>query len=334
MIILAIESSCDETAVSIVENKIEVLAAVVSSQIDTHAKYGGVVPEIASRMHIENITIVLNEALTKANLSMEDIDAIAVTQGPGLVGCLHVGVQAAKTLAWYYQKPLIPVHHLAGHIYANALVDNIEYPLLALVVSGGHTELVYLAKEYDFKIIGVTQDDAIGEAYDKVARVLGLPYPGGVAIDNLAKDGKENYRLPEVKTDDQLNFSFSGIKSAVLQLKAREERNGRDLIIADVAYAFQHNVIEQLIKRVKLAVELYQPRHVVLAGGVAANSYLRLRMNEEFKDRIDLKLTIPPLYCCTDNATMIAIAADIAYHKGITADLTLGADPGLETCSL
>ncbi len=334
MIILAIESSCDETAVSIVRNKTDVLAAVVSSQIDTHAKYGGVVPEIASRMHIENITIVLNEALSKANLSMEDIDAIAVTQGPGLIGCLHVGVQAAKTLAWYYQKPLIPVHHLAGHIYANALVDNIEYPLLALVVSGGHTELIYLKEEYDFKIIGATQDDAIGEAYDKVARVLGLPYPGGVAIDKLAKDGKENYRLPEVKTDDPLNFSFSGIKSAVLQLKSREERNNRELVIADVAYAFQHNVIEQLIKRVKLAVELYQPKHVVLAGGVAANSYLRQRMNEEFKDRDDLKLTIPPLYCCTDNATMIAIAAEIAYRKGITSDLTLGADPGLELCSL
>ena len=334
MIILAIESSCDETAVSIVKNKTQVLAAVVSSQIDTHAKYGGVVPEIASRMHIENITIVLNEALNKANLTMEEIDAIAVTQGPGLIGCLHVGVQAAKTLAWYYEKPLIPVHHLAGHIYANALVDDIKYPLLALVVSGGHTELIYLKEEYDFQIIGVTQDDAIGEAYDKVARVLGLPYPGGVAIDKLAKDGKENYRLPEVKTDDPLNFSFSGIKSAVLQLKAREERNNRELVIADVAYAFQHNVIEQLIKRVKLAVERYQPKHVVLAGGVAANSFLRQRMNEEFKDREDLKLTIPPLYCCTDNATMIAIAAEIAYRKGIQADLMLGADPGLELCAM
>ena len=334
MIILAIESSCDETAVSIVKNKTEVLAAIVSSQIDTHAKYGGVVPEIASRMHIENITIVLKEALAQANLNMKNIDAIAVTQGPGLIGCLHVGVQAAKTLAWYYDKPLIPVHHLAGHIYANALVDDIEYPLLALVVSGGHTELVYLKHEYDFKIIGVTQDDAIGEAYDKVARVLGLPYPGGVAIDELFKEGKENYRLPEVKTNDPLNFSFSGIKSAVLQLKEREERNNRELIIADVAYAFQYAVIEQLIKRVKIAVDQYKPKHVVLAGGVAANSYLRKRMNEEFNQHEDIKLTIPPLYCCTDNATMIAIAADIAYRKGISADLTLGADPGLDICSL
>jgi len=332
MIILAIESSCDETAVAIVRDKTDVLSTVVSSQIDVHSKYGGVVPEIASRMHIENITVVLEEALKRANISIQAVDAIAVTQGPGLVGCLHVGVQAAKTLAWYYQKPLIPVHHLAGHIYANALVDEIEYPLLALVVSGGHTELVYLSKEYDFKVLGSTQDDAIGEAFDKVARVVGLPYPGGVAIDKLSKEGKPRYKLPTVKTDNPLDFSFSGIKSAVLQLRDRENKAGRELVIPDLAYAFQHNVIEQLISKVKLAIDLYHPKHVVLAGGVAANSYLRQRMKEEFINRDDIKLTIPPLSCCTDNATMIAIAGNIAYMHGITADLSIGADPGMDIC--
>ncbi|MEA5017683.1 MAG: tRNA (adenosine(37)-N6)-threonylcarbamoyltransferase complex transferase subunit TsaD [Erysipelotrichaceae bacterium] len=332
MIILAIESSCDETAVSIVKDKTEILAAIVSSQVDTHAQYGGVVPEIASRMHIENIAIVLNEALTKANITITDIDAIAITQGPGLIGCLHVGMQAAKSLAWYYQLPLIPVHHLAGHIYANALVDTIEYPLLALVVSGGHTELVYLKSEYEFEIIGNTQDDAIGEAYDKVARVLGLPYPGGVAIDRLAKTGTAHYQLPQVKTENELDFSFSGIKSAVLQLIAREKKAECELVVEDVAYAFQHNVIEQLIAKVKKAVERYKPRHVVLAGGVAANSYLRARISEEFSDRSDIKLTIPPLSCCTDNATMIAVAGYIAYHKGIRANLDLSVDAGLDIC--
>ncbi|MDD2592038.1 MAG: tRNA (adenosine(37)-N6)-threonylcarbamoyltransferase complex transferase subunit TsaD [Erysipelotrichaceae bacterium] len=334
MIILAIESSCDETAVSILKDKTAILSAIVSSQIDTHAKFGGVVPEIASRMHIENIAIVLQEALTKADLDIENVDAFAVTQGPGLIGCLHVGVLAAKTLAWYYQKPLIPVHHLAGHIYANALIDELEYPLLALVVSGGHTELILLKQEYDFMIVGSTQDDAVGEAYDKVARVLGLPYPGGVAIDKLAQIGKRNYQLPTVKTQGELDFSFSGIKSAVLQLIAREKRANRELIIEDIAYAFQHNAVEQLIDRVKKAVDTYQPKHIVLAGGVAANSYLRKRMNEEYKNHEDLKLTIPSLAYCTDNATMIAVAGYIAYQHGHRADLSLPADSSLEICSM
>ncbi|MPN00332.1 tRNA N6-adenosine threonylcarbamoyltransferase [bioreactor metagenome] len=281
-------------------------------------------------MHIENITLVLTEALQKAGKSMSEIDAIAVTQGPGLIGCLHVGVQAAKTLAWYFHKPLIPVHHLAGHIYANALVDEIHYPLLALVVSGGHTELVYLKEEYHFQILGSTQDDAVGEAYDKAARVIGLPYPGGVAIDRLAKTGNIHYRLPNVRTEHPLDFSFSGIKSAVLQLKDREAKAGNELAVADVAYAFQHNVVDQLISKVKAAVEIYHPAHVVLAGGVAANSYLRQRMADEFGNQKNIRLTIPPMYCCTDNATMIAVAGFIAYRHGHLADLTLGADPGLE----
>ena len=191
--ILAIESSCDETATAIVQNDTEVLANVVATQIDVHKRYGGVVPEVASRIHVENISVVIQEALVQANLTMEDIDAIAVTKGPGLIGSLHVGIQAAKTLAWAFHKPLIPVHHIAGHIYANALVKKLEFPLLALVVSGGHTELVLMKDEWSFEVLGTTQDDAIGEAFDKVGRVLRLPYPGGVYIDRLASKGKPIY---------------------------------------------------------------------------------------------------------------------------------------------
>ena len=218
MRICAIETSCDETAVAIIEDGQTVLSNIVSSQINTHAAFGGVIPEVASRIHIENISIVLEEAIKVANLTIEEIDAFAITQGPGLIGSLHVGLIAAKTLAWYYDKPLIPIHHITGHIYANQFVDDLQYPLLALVVSGGHTELVLLEEEFKFEILGSTQDDAIGEAYDKVARVMGLPYPGGPHIDQLAKLGKKNYKLPKVKTQNPLDFSFSGLKSAVLQL--------------------------------------------------------------------------------------------------------------------
>ena len=328
--ILAIESSCDETAAAIVKNGKEIVSSIVSSQIDVHARYGGVVPEIASRMHIENISPVLLNAFKDTGLSMDDIDAVAVTYGPGLVGCLHVGVQAAKTIAWYYDKPLVPVHHLAGHIYANAFVDELQYPLLALVVSGGNSELVLLKEEFDFEILGSTQDDAVGEAYDKVARVVGLPYPGGVAIDKLSKEGKAHYSLPKVKTNEPFDFSFSGLKSSVLQLKQREEKAGRELDYADLAYAFQHTVVDQLIDRTKKAYEEYHPKHLVLAGGVAANSLLRQRMNEEFGNIEGVKVTLPPMSCCTDNAAMIGVIGTIAYQHGVRGDLYLGADPGLE----
>ena len=328
--ILAIESSCDETACAIVKNGREVVSSVVSSQIDVHSRFGGVVPEIASRMHIENISPVLLNCLKEANMSVEDVDAIAVTYGPGLVGCLHVGVQAAKSLAWYYNKPLVPVHHLAGHIYANALVDELQYPLLALVVSGGNSELVLLKEEFDFEILGSTQDDAVGEAYDKVARVVGMPYPGGVAIDKMSKLGKEHYKLPKVHTEEELDFSFSGLKSSVLQLQAREQKAGRELNKEDLAYAFQHTVVDQLMDRVKKAYELYHPKHVVLAGGVAANSLLRQRMTEEFGNREDVKVTLPPMSCCTDNAAMIGVIGTIAYNHGVRGELNLSCDPSLD----
>ncbi len=330
MRICAIESSCDETAVAIIDDGKTVLSNVVSSQINVHSKFGGVIPEVASRLHIENISVVLEEALQKANVTLASVDAIAVTQGPGLVGSLHVGLLAAKTLAWSTGKPLIPIHHIAGHIYANAFVDEIEYPLLALVVSGGHTELVYLKSEWDFEILGSTQDDAVGEAYDKVARVLHLPYPGGPAIDKLAKLGHAQYTFPKVKTEEPLNFSFSGLKSSVLQLVQREAKTNTPINEENLAYAFQEAVLGELIRKTKLALESREIKHLVLAGGVAANSRLRILVNDLKKDYPKLKITIPPLWCCTDNAAMIGAAGAVAYRHGIRGKLDISADPGLE----
>ena len=238
--ILAIESSCDETAVAIIKNAKEIVANVVATQIDVHKDFGGVIPEVASRIHVENISMVIEEALKKANMDVADMDAIAVTQGPGLVGSLHVGVQAAKTLAWAYDKPLVPVHHIAGHIYANQLITELAFPLLALVVSGGHTELVYMKDEWSFEILGTTQDDAIGEAGDKVGRVLGLPYPGGVYVDKIAKDGKAIYTLAKPKTENELDFSFSGLKSSVLQFIDRCKRKNETFLPEDLAASSSH----------------------------------------------------------------------------------------------
>lgn len=327
MKICAIETSCDETAVAIIENGKTVLSNIVSSQIDTHAAFGGVIPEVASRIHIENISVVLEEAIKTANLTIDDIDAFAITQGPGLIGSLHVGLIAAKTLSWFYNKPLIPIHHITGHIYANQFVDELKYPLLALVVSGGHTELVLLKEEYKFEILGSTQDDAIGEAYDKVARVMGLPYPGGPHIDRLAKEGKKYYKLPKVKTQNPLDFSFSGLKSAVLQLI---QKNKEELNIADLSYAFQEAALNEIIDKTKLALSKYDVKHFVLAGGVAANSRLRERVSELNDIDPNLKITIPPMWCCTDNAAMIGAVAYIAYQHGVVADLSISANPGLD----
>lgn len=327
MRICAIETSCDETAVAIIENGRTVLSNIVSSQINTHAAFGGVIPEVASRIHIENISIVLDEAIKTANLTMKDIDAFAITQGPGLIGSLHVGLIAAKTLAWYYNKPLIPIHHITGHIYANQFVDDLQYPMLALVVSGGHTELVLLKEEFKFEILGSTQDDAIGEAFDKMARVMGLPYPGGPQIDRLAKEGKPHYKLPKIKTQNPLDFSFSGLKSSVLQLI---QRNKEELIVADLAYAFQEAAINEIMNKTLIALEQNSIKHFVLAGGVAANSRLRERVLELNTYYPELKITIPPMWCCTDNAAMIGAVAYVAYQHGVTGDLSISANPGLD----
>ena len=237
--ILGIESSCDETSASIVKNGVEEIATVISSQIDVHKDFGGVVPEIASRHHVKNVTMVLEECLEKANMTMDDIDAIAITYGPGLIGSLLIGLEAAKTLAFVHNKPLVPVHHIAGHIYANSLVKPLEFPLLAVVVSGGHTELIEMTKHYDFKKLGGTLDDAIGECYDKVARVIDLEYPGGPKLDKLAHEGKDTYQLPVPLKDDSYNFSFSGLKSAVINLAHNEEQRGNTLRKADLACSFQ-----------------------------------------------------------------------------------------------
>ncbi|NLC97203.1 MAG: tRNA (adenosine(37)-N6)-threonylcarbamoyltransferase complex transferase subunit TsaD [Erysipelotrichaceae bacterium] len=328
--ILALESSCDETACAIIKDNTEILSNVVSSQINVHKLYGGVVPEVASRIHIENISLVIEEALKEANIDIKDIDAIGITQGPGLIGSLHVGVQAAKTIAWLYNKPIIPIHHIAGHIYANSFVDTLEFPLLALVVSGGHTELVMMEEDYEFEVIGTTQDDAIGEAYDKVARLLGLGYPGGPAIDNLAKSGKANYKLPIPKVDKPYDFSFSGLKSAVMQLINRLKKNNEEIIDADIAYIFQETALSLLVNNTKKALNDFKPKHLVLAGGVAANSRLRELMQELIKDYPDIKLTIPPLWCCTDNAAMIGAATSIAYDKKMFKDLDFSARPSMD----
>lgn len=331
-LILAVESSCDETAVAIVADGKEILSNVVATQIDVHKDFGGVIPEVASRIHVENISMVIEEALTKAHVDMEDIDAVAVTQGPGLVGCLHIGVQAAKTLAWAFHKPLVPVHHIAGHIYANRLITDLVFPLLALVVSGGHTELVYMKDEWSFEILGTTQDDAIGEAGDKVGRVLGLPYPGGVYVDKLAKEGKPVYTtLARPKTENPMDFSFSGLKSSVLQFIDRCERKGETFHPADLAASYQETAFGALLERARYALKEYQPKQMVLAGGVAANSCLRDKVEHGLAQEFpEVDFVIPPLSCCTDNAAMIAVAGYIAYQHGVRGDFSLTADPGID----
>ena len=329
-VILALESSCDETACALVRNGNEILSSKVASQIDVHTLYGGVVPEVASRIHIENISIIIKEALEEAKMGVEDVDAIAVTVGPGLIGSLHVGVLAAKTLALAYHKPLVPVQHLTGHIYANAFVDKLQFPLLALVVSGGHTELVLMKEDYDFEVIGTTQDDAVGEAYDKVARVLGLGYPGGPIIDKMAKEGTPRYPLPRIHTDEPLDFSFSGLKSAVMQSIKRLERNGEELNVADMCASFQETALKVLWSRVSLALQQYDVRQLILAGGVAANSRLREITEQEMKKYPEKSYIIPPIRYCTDNAAMIGASGYIAYKKGIFAELDIEANSSLE----
>ena len=324
MYILAIESSCDETSASIIKNGREEISTVVLSQMDTHANFGGVVPEIASRMHIENITMVLEECLDKSGLTMDDIDAIAVTYAPGLIGSLLVGLMAAKTLAFVYDKPLIPVHHIAGHIYANNLVKPLEFPLISLVVSGGHTELVYMKENYSFEKLGGTLDDAVGEAYDKVARVIGLPYPGGPRVDKLAAEGQDVYDLPVPLNDDSYNFSFSGLKSAVVNLVHNEKQRGNEVIPENVAASFQNRVTEILVKKTMKALKEYDVHNLIVAGGVAANKGLRAKLISEC-EKCGVDLTLPEIKYCTDNAAMIGAAGYYAYQKGRRASLDLNA---------
>lgn len=324
--ILAIESSCDETSIAIIKDGV-LLSNVVSTQIEVHRKYGGVMPEIASRLHAENIGVVLKEAVERANVRLEDIDAFAVTRGPGLIGALHVGLQAAKTLAMLYHKPLIPVHHLAGHIYANEFVEPFVFPLLAVVVSGGNTELIIMKDHLSFEIIGETRDDAIGECYDKVARVLGLPYPGGIPIDKLAKEGHHTYQLPTpLKGEHTYNLSYSGLKTNVINLVHNLEQKGEKINVPDMCKSFQDVAVDLVVDRAKKAAIQYHVSEVLLGGGVSANSYLRSEMQREM-GLLGVKINIPPLWCTTDNAAMIAKVAERLYDMKLFANLDLGVDP-------
>ncbi|MCF6139523.1 tRNA (adenosine(37)-N6)-threonylcarbamoyltransferase complex transferase subunit TsaD [Pseudalkalibacillus berkeleyi] len=329
-IILGIETSCDETAASIVKNGTELLSNVVASQIESHKRFGGVVPEIASRHHVEQITIVIEEAMKEAGVEFEDLSAIAVTEGPGLVGALLIGVNSAKALALAHGIPLVAVHHIAGHIYANRLMEPMEFPMLALVVSGGHTELVYMEEHGSFEIIGETRDDAAGEAYDKVARTLKLPYPGGPHIDQLAQEGTATIDLPRAWLEpDSYDFSFSGLKSAVINTLHNATQRGVEISPNDLAASFQESVIDVLVEKAHRAAVAYDVKQIVVAGGVAANKGLRARLRERFEET-DIKLSIPPLWLCTDNAAMIAAAGSIEYNKGKRADMKLNGNPGLD----
>ena len=331
VLILAIESSCDETSIAIVKNGVEVVALTILTQMDTHANFGGVVPEIASRMHCENITMVLEETLNKAKMKVSDVDAIAVTYAPGLMGSLLVGIEFAKVLSYVYDKPLIKVNHLVGHIYANKIGDNLKFPNLALVISGGHTELIKMTGDYEFELLGETQDDAIGEAFDKVARVIGLPYPGGPNIERLAREGESSYKLPIPVNDDTYNFSYSGLKSSVINLVNNEKQKGNEIRKADLANSFQTVAVDELVRKLELGLKNTGIKNVIIAGGVSANKYLRGEI-AKLCEKYDAHLELPEFIYCTDNAAMIGAAAYPLYLKKDFADLDLNASSSSNIC--
>ncbi|AMB92490.1 tRNA (adenosine(37)-N6)-threonylcarbamoyltransferase complex transferase subunit TsaD [Aerococcus christensenii] len=330
--ILGIESSCDETGVAIVVDGHDMRSNIVATQIKSHMRFGGVVPEIASRHHVEQITQLINLALEKADMTFEDIDAIAVTKGPGLVGSLLIGITAAKTLAFVHEKPLIGVNHMAGHIYANQIVHPIHFPALALVVSGGHTELVYMSQDGQYQKIGDTRDDAVGEAFDKVGRLLGIPYPGGKKMDEMAQKGQDIYAYPRpMIAEDNFDFSFSGLKSAVINHLHQAEQKGESLDPNGVAASFQAAAVEVLVEKTKRALIQYPVKQLLLAGGVAANSGLRKGLTEALatlKDEVEL--VCPPLKLCGDNGAMIAAAAYTLYKAKDFSDLDLDAQPSID----
>lgn len=330
-LILGIESSCDETAAAVVKNGREILSNVINTQIDLHKKYGGVVPEIASRKHIQNIDAVVEEALKSANVTIDDIDAIAVTYGPGLVGALLVGVSFAKGYAYASNKPLVPVHHIKGHIMANFLAHkDLEPPFVCLVASGGHSHIVLVEDYVKFKILGRTRDDAAGEAFDKIARVLELGYPGGPYIDKLSKEGNPDaFKFPRVRMDkDSLDFSFSGVKTAVINFLHKAEQKGEVLNKADVAASFQNAITDVLCEHTIEAAEKSNIKTITIAGGVAANSALREKMTNLAKEK-GIDVLYPPPILCTDNAAMIACAGYYLYENGNIAELDLNATPSL-----
>ena len=329
--ILGIESSCDETAAAVVKNGREVLSNIISSQIVIHRKFGGVVPEIASRKHIENIMPVIDAALREANVSLEQIDAVAVTYGPGLVGALLVGLSAAKSLAWAADKPLIGVNHLEGHVFANFLADEtLKPPFMALVVSGGHTALLKVTSYNSFELLGQTRDDAAGEAFDKIARVMGLPYPGGPEIERLALGGNaEAMHFPLAKLDKPYEFSFSGLKSAAINYLHNPEQAGREVNRSDVAASFQKAVVDALVKQAVLAMQATGYEKIVLAGGVSANKTLQNTLAQAM-EAIGAQLVHPTPILCTDNAVMIACRGYFMYQAGMQSPLDLNANPSLK----
>jgi len=331
--ILAIESSCDETSAAVVQNGRKVLSNVIASQIDTHKKFGGVVPEVASRAHVEVISAVVEEALEKAGVTLKDIDAVGVTYGPGLVGALLVGLQYAKGLAYAIKKPLVGVNHIEGHISANFIQhEELEPPFVCLVVSGGHTCIVYMKDFGEFEIMGQTRDDAAGEAYDKVARAIGLGYPGGPKIDKLSKEGNPDaIKFPRANfhDPDTLDFSFSGIKSAVLNYLNKMEMKGLEVNRADVAASFQKAVVDFLADNSMRACRLKGVKRMAVAGGVASNSCLRAKLAEE-GSKNGIEILFPEMILCTDNAAMIGSAAYFELKQGRTAPLYLNAVPNLK----
>ncbi len=322
--IFAIESSCDETSMAIVKNGTEVVALEVMTQIDTHSLYGGVVPEIASRMHTEAVTICYEQLMKKANIGMDKIDAVAVTYAPGLLGSLLVGVEFAKTISLVYNLPLIKVNHMAGHIYANQIDRTMNYPLLAVVISGGHTNLVKMTGDYEFEVLGSTLDDAIGEAFDKVARIMGIPYPGGPNLEKLAAEGNPSYPLPIPVKDNTYNFSFSGLKSAVSNLVNNEKMRGNEINKANLACSFQTIATDLLARKLSLALENTGIKEVIIAGGVSANKYIRSEL-KKVCDQYQANLSVPEFIYCTDNAAMIGAAAYPLYKKGEFASYDLNA---------
>lgn len=329
MITLGIESSCDETSVAIVKDGREVLSNIIASQIDTHKKYGGVVPEIASRKHVEAISQVIDEAFKEANLNFFDIDVVCATRGPGLVGALLVGLSAGRTIAYSLDKPFVGVNHMMGHVCANYISNkDLEPPFVCLVVSGGHTYLLHVKDYREFELVGKTFDDAAGEAYDKISRVLGLGYPGGPEIERAAREGQDIYYFPRVMINEGYDFSFSGLKTAVINEIHKMDQKNESYRIEDVARSFQDSVIDVLVKK---SIELTKERgldKIVLSGGVSANSELRCRM-EEAANEYGFKVYYPDKILCTDNAAMIAsagyydfISGD--YEKNVVANPNLG----------
>ncbi|MBX6395700.1 MAG: tRNA (adenosine(37)-N6)-threonylcarbamoyltransferase complex transferase subunit TsaD [Alicyclobacillaceae bacterium] len=329
-LILAVETSCDETAAAVVEGGVRVLSNVVSSQVSVHRRFGGVVPEVASRRHVEQVTAVMAAALEEAGVGPGDLSAVAVTYGPGLVGALLVGLMAAKTFAWAHRLPLIGVHHIAGHLFAHRLAGGPEPPWLALIVSGGHTELVYVPDPYTFEILGKTRDDAAGEAFDKIARAIGLPYPGGPQIDALAASGDpEAFAFPRTLLEDSLDFSFSGLKTAVLNALNGCRQQNETVRPEDVSASFQAAVVDVLVEKTVRAVRRYPGVPVIVAGGVAANRGLRQALDRRAREE-GFTWLAPPLDLCTDNAAMIAAAAQLRWQRGWIHGLDLNAVANLQ----